>query len=160
VTPLSSSDEVFHFSRDRRGVDTDGDTDAIALFAYALVEQDRIDWCDHYRINHDGLAPTSDQTAEWYRGKPESYFIDRERTAENWYAQFARWYLREEMDDEKQAAINAAIGNVGRFWPNFWSGNLVGITSNLIFAVLVVLLVAVITTDFSLIDWAKRLFHQ
>jgi hypothetical protein len=143
-------------------VDADGDTDAIALFAYALVEQDRVDWVAHYIANHDNIAPTPDQTVEWYRGKPESYFLDRERTAENWYAEFARWYLREEIDDQKQAAINTAVGNLGRFWPAFWNGNLVGVTSNIIFTVLVVLFVATITTDFSFIAWAKGLFtsHQ
>jgi hypothetical protein len=47
---------------------------------------------------------------------------------------------------------------VGRFWPAFWVGNLVGVTSNLAFAVLVVLFVLAINTDFSFVAWSRKLF--
>jgi hypothetical protein len=156
VTPLTSSDDAFRYFRDRRGVDTDGDTDAIALFAFALVEQDRIDWVEHFRTDHDA-GPTTEQVVEWYRGKPESYFRDKERTAEVWYASFARWYLRDEISAEQQKAIHAVVGDLGKFWPTFWNGNLTGITSNIFFAILVVAFVYIITTDFSFIAWTKGL---
>lgn len=162
MKPLSSSEEVFRYLRDRRGVDADGDTDAIALFTYALVEHDRIDWVDHFRANHTDTDPTPDQVVEWFRGKPERYFLDKEKQAQEWHAGFARWLLRDEIDDDKQTAVHEALGALGRFWPTFWNGNLAGITSNILFTLLVVLFVAMITTDFSFIAWAKGIFasHQ
>ena len=158
MNPLSSSDEVLRHYRDSRGLDADGDPDAIALFAFALVENDRIDWVDHYRTNNDDRDPSSDQVAEWYRGKPESYFRDKERYAEEWYAAFARGLLRDEIEAGKQNAVRDALGDLRRFWPGFWSGNLVGLTSNVVFTLLVVMFVAFITTDFSFIAWAKGIF--
>jgi hypothetical protein len=149
---------VLRYYRDRRGLDADGDPDAIALFAFALVENDRLDWVDHYRANHNNVDPSPDQVAEWYRGKPESYFRDKERYAESWYATFARGLLRDEIEAGKQNAIRDALGDLRRFWPGFWTGNLVGLTSNLIFTLVVVMFVAVITTDFSFIAGAKGLF--
>jgi hypothetical protein len=160
MTPFSSSDEVFRHFREKRGLDADGDTDAIALFAYALVEHDRIDWVDHFRDTHEGHEPALEQTAEWFQAKPESYFRDKEIAAENWYAAFARWYLRDEIEEQKNEAVRDTVGNLARFWPTFWSGNLVGITSNIVFTLLVVLFVAAITTDFSFIAWAKGIFSK
>jgi hypothetical protein len=158
VTPVSSSDDAFRHFREKRGVDGDGDMDAIALFSYALVELDRIDWIDHFKNSRDGHAPSAEQTREWFEAKPESYFREKEDRAETWYAGFARWYLRDEIEEGKSEAIRLSIGNLAKFWPSFWSGNLIGITSNIVFTALVVLFVAAITTDFSFIAWAKALF--
>jgi len=160
MTPISSSDDVFRYFREKRGLDGDGDMDAIALFAYALVEHDRIDWIEHFKGIHDGNAPTTEQTLEWFSSKPESYFREKEDRAEAWYSGFARWYLRDEIEEGKNDAIRASIGNLAKFWPTFWSGNLVGITSNIVFTALVILFVAMITTDFSFVAWAKALFSK
>jgi len=113
-----------------------------------------------YRESFRPFAPSvlREQVAEWFRGKPERYFLDKERHAESWYAAFARWLLRDEIEEGKKQAIREALGQLGRFWPSFWQNNLFGVTSNIIFAVLLVALVAVITTDFSIIAWAKGIF--
>jgi hypothetical protein len=134
--------------------------DAIALFAYAIVEQDRIDWIEHFKNAHEGRMPSAEQAREWFEAKPESYFREKEDRAEAWYAGFARWYLRDEIEEGKNEAIRISIGNLARFWPSFWSGNLIGLTSNIVFTALVVLFVAAITTDFSFIAWAKGLFAK
>jgi hypothetical protein len=157
---LSSSDDVFRHFLKKRGVDADGDMDAIALFAYALVEKDRIDWVDHFKAMHDGTYPSAGHVIEWFRAKPESYLDEKEGLAVNWYTAFSRSLLSDEIEDAKNEAIRETIGNLQRFWPTFWSGNFIGITSNIAFAFLLVGFVMVITTDFSFIAWAKALIAK
>jgi hypothetical protein len=65
--------------------------------------------------------------------------------------------LADETEAIKRDAIKEAVGDVGKFWPNFWVGNLVGLTSNLLFTFLVVVFVLFITSDFSFISWTKKL---
>jgi hypothetical protein len=157
VPVYNSSDEVFRYLREKYGVDGDGDMNAVALFANALIEKDRIDWAQHM-ATQNGRDPTADEIAGWYRSKPDTYFVDRERLAENWFGGFARTYLHDEIEQGKGNAIRQAIGKLDNFWSQFWMGNLVGITSNFVFALIVVAFVALITTDFSFIAWAKKLF--
>ena len=157
MTPFKSSDDVFIYLRDKYGVDGDGDINAIALFTYALIEKDRIDWVEHY-TEQQKKSPIWEEICAWYGEKPRSYVVEKERLAESWYVGFARTYLRDEIEDGKKTAIKGAIGDLGKFWPNFWVGNLVGFTSNFVFAVVVVAFVAVIATDFSFVAWAKKLF--
>jgi hypothetical protein len=152
----TSSEDVFRYLKAKYAVDDEGDINAIALFAYALVEQDRIDWRDHMVAQYK-VPPTDQQTVDWFRAKPRSYFDDRERDASDWYRQFARGLLRDEIEMLKAEAVEQACGRLGRFWPNFWVGNLVGLTSNVAFTVLVIIFVIAITNDFSFVAWMKAL---
>jgi hypothetical protein len=164
----SSSDSVFEYLRDEYPIDGDGDVDAIALFSYALVELDRIEWRDHYKQSYQA-DPTPDKVTEWFESKPPSYFEDRQRYALSWFRAFARELLADEIEQNRREAVKNELSNIqseiqraSRFWPGFWIGNLVGFTSNFIFAIVVVGFVAVINTDFSFASWAKHLFppHQ
>jgi hypothetical protein len=156
LKPLASADEVFHYLRDRRGFDGDGDMDAVALFTYALVEQDRIDWMNHFQSQHDA-TPSAAQVSEWFLGKPESYFLAKEKRAEEWYAGFARTYLRDEIEAAKQTAVQSVVGNLRRFWPNFWRGLTIVIAGNAIIILVIILMVAAIHSEFSFTSWVYGL---
>lgn len=148
---------MFRWLRDRRGVDNDGDMESIGLFTFALVEQDRIEWIEHFASQHAGGKPSAAQITQWFEDKPESYFLEKEKQAEQWYAGFARVYLSDEIEEGKAQAIRRALQNMDRFWPMFWKHNLFGLTSNLIFTGLVLLFALAIYTDFSFPAWIKGL---
>src|SRR5580658_893710 len=79
------------------GLDGDGDPNAVALFAFSLVERDKYDWIVHHRSEHNDIPPTSGQIEQWYSMKPDSYFSDRAEKAEWWYKAFARNLLEDEI---------------------------------------------------------------
>ena len=153
---LKSSEEVFKLFKEKYGLDADGDMDAVGLFAYSLVEKDRMDWIEHFRDTH-GSEPSEDQIKEWFLNKPAAYFEQIGQTAYRWFYSFARLLLRDEIEESKRLAVKNAVGDLGKFWPGFWTGNLIGLTSNLAFTLLVVLFVIFITSDFSFIAWTKKL---
>jgi len=159
LKPLKSADEVFHYLRDRRGFDGDGDMDAVALFTYALVEQDRIDWVAHFQSQHDA-EPTAAQIAEWFLDKPESYFVAKEKRAEEWYAGFARTYLRDEIEATKDEAVRGTVGKLGKFWPNFWRGLAVVIIGNAIVILVITFMLVAAHSDFSVTAWIYDLFND
>jgi hypothetical protein len=156
MAAIKSSEEAFNLFKEKFGLDPDGDMHAVGLFAYSLVEKDRIDWMEHFRTTHSS-EPTEHQIAEWYSAKPESYFDQVSRFAYQWFYSFSRILLQDEIENEKQQAIKDTIGDIGKFWPGFWLGNLTGITSNLVFTLLVILFVVYVTSDFSIIAWTKKL---
>ena len=153
---IKSSEDVFSFFKEKFGLDGDGDMHAVGLFAFSLVEKDRMEWMAHSREINGG-EPTEHQISEWYKSKPASYFEEIGKSAYRWFYAFARILLADEIEDIKKLAIKDTIGDVGKFWPNFWVGNLVGLTSNLVFTLLVVMFVIFITSDFSFIAWTKKL---
>lgn len=156
MKPLERSDEVFRFLVSRREVDGDGETDLIALFTYALVEQDRIQWADH-RAGQGLLAPTDGDTRAWFADKPETYFDDKERRSEQWFADFARAYLKEEIARDREHAVQNAVSGLRtdilgardtivkridrRTRSRGWSVNIAsGLISNFVFALVVAVL--------------------
>jgi hypothetical protein len=115
-----------------------------------------MEWLAHVRSD-TGTEPTEAQIADWYKSKPDEYFADIGKIANRWFYAFSRILLSDEIEDGKREAIKEAVGELGKFWPNFWIGNLVGFTSNLVFTFVVVIFVFFITSDFSFISWAKKL---
>src|SRR5712691_5131739 len=150
MAAVRNSEEVFKLFRDQFGVDGDGDMNAVGIFAYGLVEKDRFEWMAHFREVHTA-EPTQHQIDEWFSNKPSTYFEQIGKFAYQWYYSFAQELLKDEIEESKKAAIKDTIGDLGKFWPAFWSGNLVGITSNLAFTLLVILFVVFVTSDFSFI---------
>jgi hypothetical protein len=156
MSRFSDADEVLTYLRDKYGPDADGDTHALALFTYAVVEDDRLSWAEHIH-EQTSVAPTEAETQAWFQSKPPKYFLEKERLAEQWFLSVARIVLADEIESLKQEAIRETIGDLRRFWPGFMAGNLAGVTSNFLFALLIVLFLAIVDTNFSIIDWAKRL---
>lgn len=70
---FTSSDEVLRYYAAKFGEDADGDMHAIGLFAYSLVEKDRVEWVEHM-VKTTGLTPGHDAIESWFKAKLESYF--------------------------------------------------------------------------------------
>ncbi len=105
-----------------------------------------------------GLPPSEHDVSLWFSHKPESYFEGKENEANRWFLGAARALLHDEIENEKNVAVKLALERLGRFWPSFWLGNLVGVTSNVIFAGLIIFFVLFANTDFSFVAWSRRVF--
>src|SRR4051794_17257543 len=106
--PFRSSEAVFRHLKDEHGLDADGDMNAIALFAYALIEKERFEWKDHFR-GVEGRDPTPEDVQHYFAQKPPEYFVKVMDDAYAWFLGFSRSLLAEEIEAEKREAVDASI---------------------------------------------------
>ena len=116
MAALNGPEAVYYRFIDTRGYDADGDPEAVALFAFALVERDKFEWISHRRREDDGAGPSDDEVEKWYKDKPERYFQEKERIAIEWYMSFARVLLNEEFERARLSAIQQFFQNKLGFW--------------------------------------------
>jgi hypothetical protein len=124
---VKSSEDVFLHYKQKYGLDADGDINAVALFAFSMVENDKFNWLAHLRESQ-GAA-----------NKPPVYFEEKGEEANLWLLGFSKILLADEIKAREKQAVKEQLGKIGRPWPAFWIGNLAGLTSNIIFAGIVVL---------------------
>ena len=128
----------------------------LAYLLSRLLRRIALEWAEHVFLT-TGASPTPQAVEAWFRSKPKQYFQEKGNVAVNWFTGFARALLKDETLHDREQAVRSAVGNLDKFWPSFWAGNLIGITSNIVFTGLVVLFVVFINSDFSFIAWTKRL---
>lgn len=80
MAALRSPEEVYNCYIEEYGYDGDGDPDAVGLFAYALVEKDRLEWMAHHKEQHNNTPPTGKEIEEWYLSKPSSVLQRKEQS--------------------------------------------------------------------------------
>ncbi len=168
MKPLERSNDAFLFLTERRGLDGDGETDAIGLFTYALVERERIEWETH-RASQGLPPPDSPETRAWFADKPETYFTDKLRRGEEWFADFARAYLKDEIEADRERTVQDAVAGLRtdiassqsaitghidiRTKGKGWGVNITsGLVANFIFAFIVAVLFFVAANRLSLGD--------
>ena len=169
---ISTSDECYRHFLKVKGLDGDGDPDLVGLFAYALVERERIDWIDH-REAHGLGAPSLQVIQDWYGQKPQSFFDEKLKQAAARFDLYARGYLSDDMDAARRAgaqeaggslqadvqasktAILGAIESVKDKSGHWWRGGFQGAFGNVIFAVLAVFLLWLFAHPADLINWAR-----
>ena len=47
MVTVKSSEDVFLHYKQKYGLDADGDINAVALFAFSMVENDKFNWLSH-----------------------------------------------------------------------------------------------------------------
>lgn len=173
---ISTSDECYRHFLKIKGLDGDGDPDLVGLFAYALVERERIDWIDH-RETHGLGEPSLEAIREWYGQKPQSFFDEKLKQAASRFDLYARGYLVDDIEAAKAASARAAVGNLadevalskteilsaidgakdkGGHW---WRGGFQGAFGNLLFAIGVLAFLWLVAHPADLIAWGRTTFH-
>ena len=173
---ISTSDGCYRHFLELQGLDGDGDPDLVGLFAYALVERDRIDWIDHRKANGFD-EPSVDEIQAWYRGKPPSFFDEKLRGAATRFDLYARGYLAEDMDAAKKVGARDAFGTLPAdvrtskveilaaieaakdTSPHWWRGGFQGAFGNVIFLVLAIFLLWLLAQPSDVLGWVRTHFH-
>ena len=132
----------------------------LGLVAFAVVEEQRIEWMRHHERTA-GALPSADQIKHWYSQQPPSVLLRAKGTAEN-----ALQVYSEEVSALLEAAIRKStedgliIGEIratNRFWPQFGANIAAGIVSSVIFAAVLVLVAVVVFNDPSPVAMVKNL---
>lgn len=168
MKPFACPDEIYRFLISIRGPDGDGETDLIALFTLALIEEERIAWSSH-RSEQNLPFPNEAEIRAWYESKPEKYFMGKLRHAEQWFSGFARAYLKDEIEADRERAVREAVAGLrttiaasqtvitghidSRTQRKGWDVNIAsGLVANFIFAFIVAVLFFVAANRLSLGD--------
>jgi hypothetical protein len=131
----------------------------LGLVAFAVVEEQRIEWMRHHEKTN-GALPTSDQVRAWYEQQPPSVLLRAKGTAENALLAYSEEVATElDSDYRKEIETGIVVGEIrqlNKFWPQFGVNVAGGFASALLFAAILTLVAFLVFNDTSPVDMVKK----
>ena len=131
----------------------------LGLVAFAVVEEQRIEWMRHYEKSH-GSLPSADQVQSWYQSQPPGALLRARGTAENAPLAYSEEVtaevdaeLRKEVEND---IIVAEIRELKQFWPQFGMNVAGGLASGTLFAAILAVFAFLVLNDTSPVDIVKK----
>jgi len=124
----------------------------LGLVAFAIVEEQRIEWMRHYEgINKKPAS--DDEIRGWYKQQPSSVLLRARGSAENALRTYSEEVLADVYKQQERAVregvIVAEIRELKRFWPQFGVNLAGGFASSLLFATVLTALAFIVFGDAS-----------
>jgi hypothetical protein len=145
MAQVAGSEDVY-----RRTVEESNQSWLLGLLAFAIVEEQRIEWMKHF-AEHNGRTPDEADVRNWYEQQPEGVLRRASSEAENALQLFADDVLQEVLEVERRrVAEGVIVGEVRlarRFWPQFGISAAGGFVSALVFAAVLAILAFVVWQD-------------
>lgn len=133
------------------------------LVAFAVVEEQRIEWIKHYQENN-GKKPTSEELTSWYEQQPPSILLRAKGTAEAALQTYSTEVLEIAMEDQRrqveEGIIVAQIKDLKRFGPQFGVNVAGGFVSAVLFAALLILGAFFASNETSPVEILEKLRHN
>ena len=133
------------------------------LVAFAIVEEQRIEWMKHHE-QHNGAVPTSDDIRDWYLRQPENVLLRAKGTAENALQLYADDVLQAVLETERRevadGVIVGEIRSARRLWPQFGINVAGGLVSAILFTAILIILAFAVFSDFSPVSLTKDAMNQ
>ena len=135
----------------------------LGLVAFAIVEEQRIEWMRHHEKTF-GTLPDAAQIRSWYAQQPPGVLLRAKGTAENAlqvYSEEVSAVLETDYRKEiEEGMIVSEIRANNRFWPQFGVNLAGGIAGSIIFAAMLVLMAVFVFNDTSPVEIVKNLRSQ
>ena len=158
MSKYSSSDDIY-----QKLVEESDENWLYGLVAFAIIEEQRIEWAKHHKDNH-GNNPTHEEIQNWYEQQPEGALLRAKGTAENALEIFSGEVVDAFAIDNKkeieESIIVSEIRSIGRYWPQFGLNVAGGFISTLLFTALLVLFAFIIFNDISPTEIASSLKNK
>jgi len=120
-------------------VENSNDHWILGLVAFAIIEEQRIEWMKHQNSNN-GVLPTSEEVKNWYEQQPKAALLRAKDTAESRLKDYSNEIVDLIMEDQKkeieEGIIVSEIRNANKFLPQLGVNIFGGLASALIFAAL------------------------
>lgn len=131
----------------------------LGLVAFAVVEEQRVEWMRHYEKSH-GALPTADQVQGWYEQQPPGALLRAKGTAENALLAYSE-QVSAELDAEHRKEIEngivvGEIRELKQFWPQFGVNVAGGLASALLFAAILTVVAFLVFNDTSPVEMVKK----
>jgi len=155
ATKFTTSDEIY-----RKLVDDSDESWLYGLLAFAVIEEQRIEWAKHFEQNNE-RTPNSGEINGWYEQQPESVLLRAKGTAETTLQQFSEEVvdsvLEEHRKEIEESIVVGEIRSLGRFWPQFGVNLAGGFASALLFAVLLIIVAFLVLNDVSPVRFGEHI---
>jgi len=130
------------------------------LVAFAVVEEQRIEWTKHFLEQHE-RSPSSDEIKGWYEQQPPSVLLRAKGTAENALQAYSSDVLDIAVEDQRreveEGIVVSEIRELKKFWPQFGVNLAGGFVSALLFAVLLTIVAFFVINDRSPVEIGQEL---
>lgn len=144
----------------RELVEDSDDNWLYGLVAFAVVEEQRIEWMRHVSDQH-GAPPTPEEIRKWYEQQPQGVLLRAKGIAENaleaYSSEVVDTFVEEKTRELEEGIIVNEIRESRRFWPQFGVNLAGGFASALIFAGFLIVLAFLVFNDKSPVDLGKEL---
>lgn len=122
----------------------------LGLVAFAVVEEQKIEWIKHWTKNSGG-PPSSAEIQKWYEQLPPGAVLRAKGTADNTLQLFSTEVIEENdkatRKQIEESIIVSEIRDMKRFWPQFGVNLAGGFISSLLFALLLVAIAVIVIKD-------------
>lgn len=130
------------------------------LVAFAVVEEQCIEWMKHYE-SQNGKMPNDNDIKSWYEQQPDSVLLRAKGTAENALQTFSAEVLEVANGDIRkeieESVIISEIKKIGSFWPQFGVNIVGGFCSALLFAAFLIVMAFFVLNDTSPVEIGKKI---
>ena len=155
MSRYSGSEDIY-----RELVDDSKESWLYGLVAFAVVEEQKVEWMKHYSENN-GRLPTTDEIRMWYEQQPQSVLLSAKGTAEDalkaYSAEVIELVVEEQRKEIEESIIVGEIRALNRFWPQFGVNLAGGFASALLFATLLIIVAFFVLNDTSPVEIGKHL---
>jgi hypothetical protein len=154
---ISGSEQVY-----RTLVEESNESWLYGLLAFAIIEEKRIEWMQHFQANN-GRSPDTDDIKHWYEQQPEGEILRAKGEAENSLKAYADeiWqvFLADEQKKISESLVVSEIRSIRRFWPQFGINVAGGMVSAFVFAAILAVLAFVVWQNPSPIDLGRDMMN-
>ena len=132
----------------------------LGLVAFAVVEEQKIEWMKHQQENN-GQPPSTADIESWYQQQPSGVLLRAKDTAIARLTDYGQntidTYASEFQKETEEGIIVGEIRGIKKFWPQFGVNLAGGFASALLFAALLTLIAFFVFSDSSPVDIGAKL---
>lgn len=144
-------------------VDDSDESWILGLVAFAVIEEQRVEWMRHQESNNAGL-PGPDEIKNWYEQQSESVLLRAKGTAENalnvYSDEVVEFYLEDQQRSIEEGIIVSEIRDLKAFWPQFGVNLAGGFISAVLFAALLTVVAIFVLQDASPAEIGREIGQQ
>ena len=148
----------------RELVDESNESWLLGLLAFAVIEEQKVEWMRHHLENNGGTRPDNEAIQKWYEQQPQGVLIRARGTAENALTTYADEVLESVIEvkhkEIQESIIVNEIRTSSRFLPQFGVNVAGGFASTLLFAALLTLIAFFVLNDTSPVQIVDQLTNK
>lgn len=132
----------------------------LGLLAFAVVEEQKIEWMKHHVENTDTL-PSNEEVKAWYQQQPAGVLLRAKDTARARLTNYAQdsisTYMLEFEKETVEGIIVGEIREIKKFWPQFGVNIVGGFASSILFAALLTIIAFLVFNDSSPVEIGAKI---
>ena len=136
-------------------VEESEDSWLFGLVAFAVIEEQKIEWMHHQRKT-TGALPSATEVENWYQNQPEGVLLRAKDTAELRLNDYSSEILEQVSEAQRQemqeSLLMAELKEIKKFGPQFIVNFAGGMASTFVFTLLIAIMAFIVFNDSSPVE--------